>query len=212
MSTAAYHLATGVERYTPPEIVDPARAALGGRIDLDPFSCALANRVVRAERIYTAEDDGLSHPWGSVDSPSSVFANPPGGKDGGASIVARCWAHGAREYAEGRVCALVWVVFNLSALQVTIRGTPAGLPRMVDAAIAWPDERIDYLIPDVQEQLFGEPALKRGGSPPHPSAVLYLPPRDDPHAERFRAAYEAHGWPVRFDSRSFWARGFLRAP
>ena len=60
--------------YTPAYIVDAARAFLGGRIDLDPASCALANRTIGAKRFITEEEDALSCDWGSG---LSIFCNPP---------------------------------------------------------------------------------------------------------------------------------------
>lgn len=53
-----------VEIYTPENIIEAARRTMRG-IDLDPASSLLANGRVRATRIYTKEDDGLSdlNPW-----------------------------------------------------------------------------------------------------------------------------------------------------
>lgn len=52
-----------VEIYTPKNIVDAARAAMGSRIDLDPASSAVANRTVQAARFLTRQDNGLAQSW-----------------------------------------------------------------------------------------------------------------------------------------------------
>ena len=51
-----------VEIFTPACIVDAAFECMG-EIDLDPFSCELANKTVRAVRFLTKEQDGFSQPW-----------------------------------------------------------------------------------------------------------------------------------------------------
>jgi hypothetical protein len=61
--------------YTPPRFADSARAVMGS-IDLDPATSFYANRHIRAERIYTKNDDGLapSNLWRG-----NVWMNPPYG-------------------------------------------------------------------------------------------------------------------------------------
>ena len=50
------------EWYTPAAIVEAARRTMGG-IDLDPYSCPLANESINAERIFTEEDPAEDHEW-----------------------------------------------------------------------------------------------------------------------------------------------------
>lgn len=59
------------EWYTPADIIDAARKVLG-TIDLDPASSLLANETVKAEKIYTVEDDGLAQEWFG-----NIWLNPP---------------------------------------------------------------------------------------------------------------------------------------
>jgi phage N-6-adenine-methyltransferase len=62
--------------FTPKAYIESARIALGGKIDLDPFSSPEAQKVVRAIQYFTKKDDALAEStvWPSVDS---VFMNPP---------------------------------------------------------------------------------------------------------------------------------------
>lgn len=63
------------EWYTPNEIILAAIRVMG-TIDLDPASSEKANEVVNALRIYTKDDDGLTHSW-----QGNVWLNPPYAKD-----------------------------------------------------------------------------------------------------------------------------------
>ena len=62
---------SNAEWYTPPEIIERARAAMGG-IDLDPASCAIAQRVVQAAAWFDRKRDGLAQRW-----TGNVWLNPP---------------------------------------------------------------------------------------------------------------------------------------
>lgn len=59
------------EWYTPVIWLDMVREVLGA-IDLDPASCELANRRVKATRYFDRASDGLKQEWAG-----RVFLNPP---------------------------------------------------------------------------------------------------------------------------------------
>lgn len=60
-----------VEYYTPVPIIEAARRTMGS-IDLDPASCEVANRTVKADHYYTIDDDGLLCRWFG-----NLFVNHP---------------------------------------------------------------------------------------------------------------------------------------
>lgn len=62
------------EWYTRPKYIEAARRVMGS-IDLDPASDKEANAVVKAQKIYTKEDNGLLQPWYG-----HVWLNPPFGR------------------------------------------------------------------------------------------------------------------------------------
>ena len=63
------------EWYTRPKYIEAARAVMGS-IELDPASCAAANEIVKAERYFTQEQNGLLQEWKA----KTCWLNPPYGR------------------------------------------------------------------------------------------------------------------------------------
>lgn len=154
----AQHSSASPEHYTPAEIIEAARQTMGG-IDLDPATTALVNeRTVKAERIYTREDDGLSKPWHG-----RVWLNPPGGKTKGKSNAAIWWSKLVVEWLEGRVEQAVFLGFSIEILATS----QSSRVWVGDCPFCVPRRRIEF--------------LKEGGSvgdsPTHANIIAFLPPR-----------------------------------
>lgn len=151
-----------VEWYTPPDIVDRARALMGGTIELDPATCALAQDQIQAERYYVERDDGLSQGWVA----KTVLLNPPGGRIGARSAASLWWDKLVRHYKAGEIGQAVFVGFNLEIL----RTAQASDPSPLDFPFCIPRNRIK----------FGEPSLGEivyPSSPNRANVIVYLPPR-----------------------------------
>lgn len=127
---------------TPPEWVERVRAVMGA-IDLDPASSSESNEVVRAERYFTAEDDGLSQPWSG-----RVFLNPPGNCGPGRPAcktkkVCSCrlpqkfWNKLNSQFFDGYVEAAIYLAYSQEQLR-WMRVAPGTM-------IAVPRERIKFV-------------------------------------------------------------------
>lgn len=192
---AARHSSRSVEWFTPPEIVEAARATMGG-IDLDPASCESANRVVRAKEYFTRRDDALLRPWHA----ERVFLNPPGGRDRDReSRQRRWWFALSSAWAHGLVEQAIFVSFSIELLQTCqVEHAPGPLP--LDFPICIPASRVQYMRPTRRRV--------RGGrsSPPHASCVVYLPPREAleraARIESFAEIFGTIGRVVNLDERA----------
>jgi hypothetical protein len=105
---AANFSSDSIEWYTPARYLEAVREVLGA-IDLDPASNAVANETVRAEEIFTKEDNGLRKQWHG-----RVFMNPPYGKaDEGGSLAAAFCNKAISEYEAGNIDAGIILVNSL---------------------------------------------------------------------------------------------------
>lgn len=177
----AEHLSVNNEHYTPAFVVDAARTVLG-RIDLDPASCSLANRTVKADRYFTQRDDGLAQEWGG-----RVFLNPPGGRVGCISGQKKWWRKLAAEYAAGRVTAAIYLGFNMQILQTSQVGSTADTALPMQFPMCIPSRRLKFLHQE-------DDRLVAGKSPAHASVIVYLPPKGSTTAPaKFAAAFRPIG-------------------
>lgn len=163
----ARHSAKSVEWYTPPAYVEAAREVMGS-IDLDPASCAEANKGVGATLYFDEADDGLTLDWGG-----NVFLNPPGGKNANGSLVNQFWIRFVDEIGNGHCTQGVWIGYSLEQLQ-TIQRVSSISPIMGDA-ICIPNRRIAF--------------IGKGGSPTHANYITYI----GPHVETFAGVFGQFG-------------------
>ena len=140
------------ECYTPGNIVDAARASLGGTIDLDPFSCREANKVVRAAHIFSKKDDGFAQSWWG-----RILLNPPFSflRYGAVTDKVRL------ELKSGRVVAIVMVV-NANVETAWFRAL-AGLA----ARVCFLDRRVQFTRPNAKPGASGNTRAQ---------AILYFGP------------------------------------
>lgn len=91
------------EWYTPEKYLVSVRAVFEGDIELDPATSTAAQEIVRAERFYTVEDDGLVQDWRG-----RIFLNPPYA----ASLVSQFTRKLVEHHKQGAVPEAVLLVNN----------------------------------------------------------------------------------------------------
>lgn len=153
--------------YTHPCITDLVRELYGGVIDLDPMSCVEANENVKATKIYTAQDDGLTFEWRG-----KVFLNPPWGGASATSTKMRAIKKVLFEYQCGRVAECV-LVLNSNAT------TTAWFEPLFGFPMCFPSRRIPHT----------GPGGGVGGAPNSGTVIVYM----GEHVDRFARIFHKLG-------------------
>jgi ParB family chromosome partitioning protein len=150
------------EWYTPQSYVDLARAVMGG-IDTDPATSEIANRTVKAELIYTAEEDGRKQNWRG-----RVWMNPPYAQP----LITDFAEAVSSKYESGEIDQACILVNNATETQ--------WFQRMLSAAsaVCFPKSRIRFLDPE------GNP-----GAPLQGQAIIYI----GKNVSAFKEAFETEG-------------------
>jgi len=156
------------EWYTPEKYVSVARDVLG-EIDIDPASCELANRTVKAKTYFDIESDGLSKPWCG-----KVWMNPPYSSD----LIQQFAYKIVDEYRKGNTEEAIVLVNNATETQWFSH-------MMLGAsAVAFPKGRIQFESPN-----------GKLNSPLQGQAFIYFGKRPGRFSERFKDI----GWVAMID-------------
>lgn len=179
---------TSNEWYTPARYIEAARLVMGGPIELDPASCAVANNTVRAARYFTPEQDGLAQEWKSP----RVWLNPPYSASTAVPMPQFTWSRKLLTcYQQGQVEQAVLLI-----MACVKQKWFHDLWSMIDAPICFVNKRIYFLRPA------GAPKELRESS-----CFLYLGPHESRFVEVFsRFGTLAKALPVaqRTQSASLW--------
>lgn len=148
------------EWYTPPAFIEAARRVMGG-IDLDPASSEIANQTVKAERIFTAETDGLSQEWPI----GRIWMNPP--------YAQPLMGQFAERITQEAIRGSEAIVLVNNATET------AWFQRMSDAftGVCFPKSRVRFLDP------YGNPS----GAPLQGQAIIYFGQNVDAFAVEFQS-------------------------
>lgn len=175
---AARHSCDSPEWYTPSPYVEAAREVMG-LIDLDPASHAEANLTVKADRFFTAENNGLIQPWYG----RGVFLNPPGG------LVAEFW----RKFIIEKFDQGIWIGYSLEQLQ-TLQCIGAVCSPM-DFPICITKKRIAFVENEAKRAARIEKLKALGknpnakSSPSHSNYITYI----GPNVETFERVFSKFG-------------------
>lgn len=132
------------EWYTPEYILDAARQVMGF-IELDPASTEEANRYVKAQRIYTKDNNALEQDWQAM----TVWLNPPYGRNHNVSIIRLFIEKLKYHYLRGDVGqAIILTTADIDELWWR---------QLVPYPVCFPDHKVYYFRPgkDKEKHIFG---------------------------------------------------------
>ncbi len=155
------------EWYTPAYLIEAARKVMGS-IYMDPASCPEANQTVRAQRIYTKEQNGLQHPWAGP-----LWLNPPFGRvqTPGQKTNQGLWVQKlVREHETGNVAQAI--------LLTTCRPDTQWFPLLWNYPICFTDRKIGFYVPS-------EGRILQEHSHAHGTLLVYLGLNIDRFVEHF---------------------------
>lgn len=147
------------EWYTPKPYIEAARAVMG-RIDVDPASSKEANKIVQADAIFTAEDNGLKRDW-----TGKLWMNPPYET----ALVGKFIEKLAASVESGSVTEALVLVNNATETRWFARLAS------VSAAFCFPVGRVKFWHP-----------RKKGATPLQGQAVAYIGNHKARFVENFR--------------------------
>jgi ParB family chromosome partitioning protein len=168
------HSSSSNEWYTPDYIIQMIKEVLG-EIDLDPASCPEANLTVKANQIFTKEDDALKHEW-----KGNLFLNPPGGKIGNKSLSIEFWRYLMVELERGNVDHAIYLAFSIEQLQSS---QGKGVPSIGEFTFCVPSKRLRFKKP------IGE---LDNQAPSHSNMIVYVPGKVD-NTMKFAAVFSKIG-------------------
>jgi hypothetical protein len=168
---------------TPGWIADASRLVMG-RIDIDPASCAAANRVIKARYYVTKEMNGLKVNWafpGSTETPARIFLNPPGGKEeDNYSKVKRWWNRLLWHRERPDFGEAMFLAFSIEAMQTTQLDCERSLLEFSTCVFS---RRVNFI-----DLITGE--IVTGNT--HASSITYVPGRLNKESA-FRQVFSQYG-------------------
>ena len=155
------------EWYTPTKFINSARKVMG-EINLDPASCPAANKTVKAKKIFTKDDDGLTKEWRG-----NIWMNPPYAQP----LIGQFCEKLYEEYCAGYLCQACVLVNNATETKWFAKLVE------VSSAVCFPQGRIKFIDKD------GNP----GGAPLQGQAILYIENNDGENVKAFLSEFGQYG-------------------